>query len=78
MLLPNEWAVLTIEEAKSLVAYIDKTTATKGQSTRNYDKIHKAGMGGIYARLNEFVSQHAHYDDQLRNLDTSDFARDDR
>ena len=68
--MPFEWAVLTVQEARLLMEYIEKTTATKGLS-RNYDKIYKAGMADIYSKLREFVEANHQYHN-LHNLDTCD------
>ncbi len=75
MLLPHQWSILTIEDAKLLVDFIEKSTATKGLS-RNYDKIGKMGILQVYNRLREFIDNHDHYECQVRYLDTSDFVRD--
>lgn len=70
MLLPFEWAVLTVQEARQLMEYIEKSTATKTMP-RNYDKIHKAGLTDIYDKLRQFVEANAQYEINLRYLDTS-------
>jgi len=76
MLTPFQWAVLTVEDARLLMQYIEKTTATKSQP-RNYDKMQKAGMLEVYNRLREFVELNTHFENTLRYLDTSDFERRD-
>lgn len=70
MLMPFEWAVLTVQEARQLMEYIEKSTATKSMP-RNYDKIYKAGMNEIYEKLRQFVEANIQYK-SLHNLDTSD------
>jgi len=67
---------LTFDEAKLLMEFIEKSTATKGL-TRNYEKMQKAGVMEIYNRLREFVEQKVHYEDQIRYLDTSRYVTDD-
>lgn len=71
MLLPHQWAVLTVEEATILMQYIEKSTATKSMS-RNYDKMEKVGVLEIYNKLREFVEYHRHQQNLL-NLDLSQF-----
>lgn len=75
MLLPFQWAALTLEEAKLLMKYIEESTATKGDS-RNYAKMRKAGVLDIYNKLREFVETAQHYEDRLRYFDPDDFMRD--
>lgn len=72
MIMPFDWAVLTIEEAKLLMEYIEKSTATKTQP-KYYDKIQRLGMLPIYEKLREFVELHNHYQG-LRTLDVYDLA----
>ena len=76
MLLPFQWAVLTIEEAKLMLDYIEKTTASKGLS-RNYHKMQKVGMLETYNKLREFIESAAHYDEYLRPLDPYSFQTKD-
>jgi len=70
MLLPFEWAILTVAEASLLMKYIETTTSTKSMPI-NYDKMYKAGMADIYGKLREFVEANGQYNN-LRDLDTSD------
>lgn len=67
MLLPFQWAVLTVEEAKLLIAYIETSTATK-TIKRNYDKIKKAGMMEIYDKLRTFIIDSDNYEYNLRHF----------
>ena len=67
MLMPFEWAVLTIEEAKLLIDYIEKSTATK-TIPRYYEKMQRFGMLEIYRKLREFVELHEHHQG-LQRLD---------
>ena len=76
MLMPFQWAVLTIEEAKLLMQYIEKTTSTK-TIPKHYEKMQKAGMFSIYEKLREFVEVNAQYECHLRYLDPSDFETRD-
>ena len=57
MLMPFDWAVLTVEEAKLLMEYIEKSTATKTQP-KYYEKIQRLGLLPIYEKLREFVELH--------------------
>ena len=72
MLMPFDWAVLTVQEAKLLMEYIEKSTATKTQP-RFYEKIQKLDMLPIYEKLREFVELHNQYQ-ALQTLDISDLA----
>jgi hypothetical protein len=72
MLMPNEWAVLTVQEAKLLMEYIEKSTASKTMPIR-YDKIQQVGMLPIYEKLREFVEVNAQYQ-ALQNLDIGNLA----
>ena len=74
MLLPFNWSLLTLDEARQLVDYIEKSTATNGQS-RNYDKMTKVGVMDIYSKLREFVEAADHYEANIRYLNTDDFER---
>lgn len=76
MLLPFEWTVLTVEDAKLIIEFIEKSTATKGLS-KNYDKMQKAGVMEIHGKLSEFVDMNIHYHNELKNLDTFDFQKKD-
>lgn len=60
MLMPFEWAVLTVQEAKLLMEYIEKSTSSKTMPKR-YDKIQQVGMLEIYTRLRDFVESHSQY-----------------
>lgn len=75
MLLPFQMGVITVEEARLLMTFIETSTATKGQS-RNYDKMQKAGVLEIYNKLRELVEFHDHYEGQIRYLDTYDLVRE--
>ena len=68
MLLPFEWAILTLEEAKLMKDYIQKSTARKGLSV-DYKRIHEAGLSGIWEKLEEFINQAEHYRHQLKDFD---------
>lgn len=72
MLMPFDWAVLTVQEARLLMEYIEKSTATKTQP-RYYEKIQKAGMLPIYEKLREFVETNAQHQ-ALQNLDINSLA----
>jgi len=72
MIMPFDWAVLTIEEAKLLMEYIEKSTATKTQP-KYYEKIQRLGMLPIYEKLREFVELNSHYQG-LRTLNIGDLA----
>lgn len=72
MLLPFQWAILTVEEARLLVEYIEKSTATKTMP-RYYEKTQKVGMLQIYEKLREFVEVNAQYE-ALKNLDIGSLA----
>lgn len=65
MLMPFEWAVITVEEARILKKFIEASTATKAYPV-NYKKIEEAGMQIMYDKLSMFISEHEHYEGQLR------------
>lgn len=68
MLLPFQFSILTLEEAKLLISFIEKSTATKTHN-RNYDKICKMGILDMYNKLRDFVEEATHYDGQLKYFD---------
>ena len=70
MLLPFEWTVLSVQEARLLMEYIENSTSSKTMPKR-YDKIQQVGMLPIYEKLREFVEANAQYNN-LHNLNTSD------
>lgn len=61
-MLPHEWAVLTVTEAKKLVEFIDKMTAG------NYQRMNELGVLSIYSQLRSFVANSKHYEQTLRLL----------
>lgn len=67
MLMPNEWAVITIQEARLLMEYIEKSTSSKTMP-RRYEKMQEVGMLPIYEKLREFVELNARYQ-ALQSLD---------
>lgn len=67
MLMPFEWAVLTVQEARLLMEYIEKSTSSKTMP-RRYDKIQEAGMLPVYEKLREFVELRQQYQ-ALQTLD---------
>ena len=67
MLMPFEWACLTVQEARLLMQYIEKSTGTKTMP-RYYEKMQKHGMLEIYNKLREFVELNAQYQ-ALQSLD---------
>ena len=72
MMMPFDWAVLSIEEAKLLMEYIEKSTATKTQK-KYYEKIQRLGILPIYQKLREFVELHNQYK-ALQTLDIGSLA----
>ncbi|MDE2095688.1 MAG: hypothetical protein KGL39_00395 [Patescibacteria group bacterium] len=73
MLLPFEWAVLTMEEAHLLKEYIEKTTAIKGLPV-NYKGMTKVGMREIHSKLCEFVRASTNYMVNLQFFNPDDYA----
>jgi len=71
-MMPFDWAVLSIEEAKLLMEYIEKSTATKTQK-KYYEKIQRLGILPIYQKLREFVELHNQYK-ALQTLDIGSLA----
>jgi hypothetical protein len=65
--MPFEWAVLTVQEARLLMEYIEKSTSSKTMP-RRYDKIQEAGMLPVYEKLREFVELRQQYQ-ALQTLD---------
>lgn len=74
MLLPHEWGVITVGEARLLRDFIEKATAPKNVS-KDYKKIGEAGLSEIHQKLDELVNLHDHYEGELRYLNTSDFQK---
>lgn len=72
MLMPFEWAVITIQEARLLMEYIEKSTSSKTMP-RRYEKIQEAGMLPVYEKLREFVELNAQYQ-ALQSLDIGRLA----
>jgi hypothetical protein len=72
MLMPFDWAVLTVEDARLLRGFIQKVTGTPAQP-KNYKKMQDAGVLDIYHKLDEFVEARDHYQNDLRRLDPNDF-----
>jgi hypothetical protein len=70
--MPFDWAVLTVQEAKLLMEYIEKSTASKTMPIR-YDKMQQVGILDIYMRLREFVELHNQYQ-ALQTLDIGSLA----
>lgn len=67
MLLPFDFAIITVEEANQLIAFIEKMTATKGDP-RNYGKMIKLGVMELYDKLRTFVGNSHHYNHELLNV----------
>lgn len=76
MLLPFQWSVLTLDEARTLMKFIEESTATKGQS-RNYDKMQKAGVLEVYNSIRTFVEKADHWSGNLEYFNPDDYARED-
>ena len=77
MLLPFEFAVITVQEARLLMEFIEKQTATKSIS-KNYEKMQKLGVMEMYDKLCSFVGSADHYEHELRTVETWRFVtRDD-
>lgn len=72
MLMPFQWAILELEEARILLKHIENIGGY-----RNYDKMRELGLLDIYNRLREFVGVADHYEANIRYLDPSDYARTD-
>lgn len=75
MLMPFEWAVITVEEARLLMEYIEKSTSSK-MVPRRYEKIQEVGLYPIYEKLREFVAVNAQYQ-ELQNLDVGSILTGD-
>ena len=76
MLLPHQWAVLTVEEAKALKVFIEKSTATKREKIY-LKKIKDQNIFELWNKLREFIENYEQYEYILRHLDTSEFAPED-
>ena len=61
MLMPFEWAVLTVTDARLIMEYIEKSTSSKTMP-RRYEKMQEVGMLPIYEKLREFVETHTQYE----------------
>lgn len=79
MLLPFDFAVISVDEAKKIMDFIVKMTATK-KRVFNDAKIRELGMMEIYQRLQEFVQMSNHYKNDLQYFEPSSKAdkSDDR
>lgn len=73
MLLPHEYTLLTVEEAKELIKYIEISTATKCND-KNYDKMGKAGILDMYDKLRMFVENSKQWE-KLRYFDPDEYER---
>ena len=73
MLLPFQWVVLTLEEAKTLMRFIETSTATKTIPI-HYEKMRKFGILETYEKLRQFVEASHQYDYHLRNLDSGELV----
>jgi hypothetical protein len=71
MLFSHQFAILTTEEAKTLMDYIQNTTATASRNL-NYEKMKKMGIWDIYVSLKELVDSSGHYEHFLRTLDPNE------
>ncbi len=69
MLLPLESAIIDIDEARQIVAFIESSTATKS-NPKNYEKIIKLGMIDLYEKLIKFIGIYDHYHRELKYIDT--------
>ena len=76
MLNPFEYSIITLEEAKKLVQFIEKTTSTPSLS-KNYLKMQELGILSIYDELRMFINNCNHYEDYLRYFDSKDYKRSD-
>jgi hypothetical protein len=74
MLMPFEWAVITVEEARILKKFIETVTATKAYPV-NYKKIEESGMKIMYDKLSMFISEADHYAGQLKYFQEKDYDR---
>jgi hypothetical protein len=70
MLQPFDFAIINIDEAKLLLDFIRKQTATK-HIDKNYEKMQKLGVLEIHSMLESFVYNHAHYE-KIKNFDPYD------
>lgn len=77
MLLPHQWAVLTVDEAELLVKFIEKATAIKGLP-KNYRGIQKEGMLELHGNLSHFIECNRQYVGNLHDFDPSNYERADR
>ncbi len=68
MLLPFQWAVITLQESKLLMKFIEESTSTKSDP-KNYAKMQKSGVLEVYNALREFVESSCNYDGNLRYLE---------
>ena len=76
MLNSFQFSIIRLEEAKKLIEFIEKVTATKGLS-RNYEKMGKEGIIEVYNELREFVDSSTHYENYLKYFDSNDYKRSD-
>jgi len=73
---PFEFAVITVDEARHLMKFIEESTGTPSMP-RNYDKMGKRGVLQIYNSLRQFVEKVDHYRDNLEYFDPSSYQRSD-
>lgn len=70
MLLPFDWAVITLNEAKILVDFIEKSTATP-KIPINYEKMSKVNILEMYDKLKHFITNSQHY----KNIEHIDLSK---
>lgn len=71
MLIPFDFAIMTIEDANRIYKFIIKMTDKKGQV--NHKKIEEEGLTDLFNKVSRFIEGRDQWIYTLENLSTSDF-----
>ena len=75
MLTPFQWAIITVDEARLLMDYIERKTDTPA-FPKNYKKMQKEGILDMYNKLRFFVEEATQYEGNLRYLNPDDYVKE--
>jgi hypothetical protein len=68
MLTQFQFGIITPDEARLLVHFIEKMTAAEGL-TVNYKKMQELGVMSIHTDLKRLIDEYDHYQMTLKNLE---------
>lgn len=71
MLIPFDFAIMTIDDANQIRNFIIKVTDKKGHV--NHKKIEEEGLTELFNKVNRFIEGREQWIHTLENLNTSDF-----